>query len=279
MKFPQTMRWGYAGVYPGDLMLWQGDPFANKLAFLRQYGFTSTHLDLAVWENPGQLAQLKAFLDIYPIEAVPGFHLDFESATEEEIQRQTESFLHLLERARRDIAIPMCMTGTRMHRFQRDPPLEAQLDKLELGLRGVAAACASLGCPLAIENHGNYYGEDLVRLCQRVPGLKILFDTGNCFLIGEQPLPACRAAAPYTMGIHCKDHCVHPDPQELKFVIEGAVLGEGDVGLRAIYEVLLHFAPAPEKLVLLWELVPPKNMPTPTAIARSWEFIRSLPAP
>ncbi|MBD3244356.1 MAG: TIM barrel protein, partial [Chitinivibrionales bacterium] len=126
-----------------------------------------------------------------------------------------------------------------------------------------------------IENHGDYYCSDLVRLCKETPHLGIFFDTGNTYLVGEQSLPACREAAPYVIGTHFKDHIVYPDPSELKFVITGAALGEGHVGLAEMYRILLDEAPG--DLVLQWEMVPPKTMDAYECLKRSWAFIKSLP--
>jgi sugar phosphate isomerase/epimerase len=141
----------------------------------------------------------------------------------------------------------------------------------------LAKACKDMGRPLGIENHGDFYCSDLVELCERVPGLGIFLDTGNCYLIGEKPLPAAREAAPHTIGTHFKDHMVSPAPGPLRFEIHGAVLGQGHVGLRQIYDILAAHAPAPDKLVMHWELVPPKDMNGLDALEQSWVFVRSLP--
>ncbi len=80
----------------------------------------------------------------------------------------------------------------------------------------------------------------------------------------------------YQLGTHFKDRFVHPDLRELKFVIEGAPLGDGDVGLKEIYCILLEHHPAPEKLVMHWEMVPPKDMDPYDCLERSWEFVKGL---
>ena len=162
------------------------------------------------------------------------------------------------------------------HRFMDSPSLEEQLDRLAERLTPLARGCHELGCPLGIENHGDYYCDDLVALCRRVPHLGIFLDTGNTYLIGEQPLPACRAAAPYTIGTHFKDHRVYPDHKELKFVIGGAPLGQGHVGLAEIYRLLVDLAPSPETLVMQWEMIPPQGMDPFECLEQSWEFVRGL---
>jgi sugar phosphate isomerase/epimerase len=159
----------------------------------------------------------------------------------------------------------------------RDPTLSQQLDRLAEALTPVARVCHELGRPLGIENHGDYYTSDLVELCRRVPHLGIFLDTGNTYLIGERSVPACREAAPLTIGTHFRDHYVHPDPHSLTFVIDGAPLGQGDVGLAQVYRDLLDLAPPGRRLIMHWEMVAPKGMHPRDCLEESWRFVRSLP--
>jgi len=118
-----------------------------------------------------------------------------------------------------------------------------------------------------------------VTLCERTPDLGIFLDTGNTYLIGEQPIPAFEAAAPYTVGTHFKDHYVCPklDARPLHFEVAGSPLGDGDVPLRACYDLLLAQAPHPEALVMEIEMIRPDDMDAMTCFERSLAFIRSLP--
>ena len=158
----------------------------------------------------------------------------------------------------------------------RQPPFEEQLDRLSQALVPAAKVCHELGKPLGIENHGDYYCSDLVELCQRTPHLYIFLDTGNTYLIGEKSVSGCRDAAPYTIGTHFKDHYVQPNLKQLCFELDGAPLGEGDVGLAEVYQILIEHTPDPDKLIMQWELVVPKGMSPLDCMERSWEFVRSL---
>jgi sugar phosphate isomerase/epimerase len=155
-------------------------------------------------------------------------------------------------------------------------PLETRLQRIAEAFEPLAAGCAELGCPLGIENHGDFYCSDLVAVNKMAPHVNIFLDTGNTFLAGEKSIEGCRDAAPITIGTHLKDHFVHPDGGTLTFVIEGAALGEGDVGLATVYHDLMRLARAP-KLVLHWELVIAKGANALVEMDRSWEFIRTLP--
>ena len=82
-----------------------------------------------------------------------------------------------------------------------------------------------------------------------------------------------------TIGTHFKDHRVQPCYEPLRFEIFGAVLGEGDVGLRECYDLLLRKAPDPETLVMQMEMISPRDMNPLDAMEKSIAFIRSLPEP
>jgi sugar phosphate isomerase/epimerase len=203
-------------------------------------------------------------------------------AEADEAKRRTEAALEGIRRYKDRVRAPIVMTTAGgVHRFMREPSLAEQLDRLAERLPPLVAGCAAMGLRLGIENHGDYYVSDLVELCRRVPGLGIFLDTGNTFLIGEPPLPAIRAAAPYTIGTHFKDHRVRPclDARPLHFEVGPSVLGEGDVGLAEAYRILMEHAPDPRNLVMEIEMVPPEDPGPIESLKRSLAFVRSLPEP
>ena len=159
-----------------------------------------------------------------------------------------------------------------------DPPLAAQLDRLARLLPPLVQRCVEMELPFGIENHGDYYCSDLVALCQEVPHLGIFLDTGNTFLIGEAPMPAFEAAAPYVVGSHFKDHHVRPclDARPLHFEVGPSVIGEGNVPLRECYQLLREQAPHPDRLVMEIELIPPPDLDPVVAFERSLAFVRTL---
>lgn len=276
------MLWGFAGVPHGDFRWWDGDQTLNSLAWCRARGFAAATLDLRELDEAGRRKQVLVAMGDLVIS--PHVDADWWQPDGDALRRTLDAQLARIERYRREVRLTVAHTTPGdTHRFRRDRPLAWQLDHLAAILPPYAARLAELGCPLAIENHGDYYTSDLVELCRRVPGLGIQLDTGNCFLIGERPLEAARVAAPYVLSTHLKDHCVHPshkgpDPELrrcLHFVLAGAALGEGDVGIAEILEVLWEAAADPLALVLMWELVPPKDMHGEEAVQRSWQTLRA----
>ncbi|MFO7958943.1 MAG: sugar phosphate isomerase/epimerase family protein [Candidatus Brocadiia bacterium] len=271
------MIWGFAGVWPAEFGIYDGDRTMNKLRFVVEQGFSATQVSLREMQEPERREQIASLVEAHDLRLVPHFRADYFSDDMDEVRRQSDAFLADLEEYAPLLRAPIVTTAVGpYHRFMDEPSLEAQMDWLHDVLGPVAAACHEMGVPLGIENHGDYYCSDLVELCERTPHLGIFLDTGNTYLIGEQSVPACRAAAPYTVGTHFKDHYVHPDPRELKFVIEGAALGEGHVGLARVYRDLLEHVPDPDDLVMLWEMVSPRDMDPFECLERSWRFVRSL---
>jgi sugar phosphate isomerase/epimerase len=271
------MLWGYAGVYPGAFGVWEGDRAMNMLRFAADNGFAAAHVGLRELKDAARRDQIAEFAAAHDLRVSIGAHVNCWDPDPDAVRRAADEAIELIRASADAVRAPIVTTGAgRVHRFMDSPTLEEQLERLATGLAPLAQACHEMGRPLGIENHGDYYCADLVELCERTPHLGIFLDTGNTYLIGEQSLPACRLAAPYTIGTHFKDHKVHPDVQELKFVIEGAVLGDGHVGLREIYGYLMELAPNPDALCMHWEMVPPRDMDPWLCLEKSWEFVRSL---
>ena len=278
------MIWGYACPWYGEFLALDEDPLYARLKFLVEHDLTVTGVPISEIADMTDAERdlVAQFLVDHSLQLAPHVGLGYISSEAEAVKRETEAIVNALERylplLRGTIVKTTAGAG---HRFDRDPPLEAKLERMSSALAPLAAACWDLGAPLAIENHGDFYCSDLVALCERTPHLHIFLDTGNTYLIGEQPMPAFEAAAPHTVGTHFKDHRVRPrlDARPLHFEVGGSPLGEGDVPLRECYDLLLARAPYPDKLVMEIEMICPEDMSALECLDRSLSFIRSLPEP
>jgi sugar phosphate isomerase/epimerase len=276
------MIWGYALPWFSEFLEPDAEPLMAKLRFLTAHGLRATHISLLEVSqmDEAQREHLGRFLADNDLHLVPTVWFDYLSADAEALRRNTDQAIAAIREYAGLIRAPIVTTGVgRYHRFMREPSLSEQMDRLPAALAPLALACHEAGVPLGIENHGDYYCDDLVELCRRTPHLRIFLDTGNTYLIGERSLPAIRAAASLTIGTHFKDHYVWPEKQTypLRFEIGGAVLGEGDVGLAEAYRILVEHAPDPARLVMLMEMIPPRPMEPRTCLDRSLAFVRSLP--
>ncbi|MCX7968587.1 MAG: sugar phosphate isomerase/epimerase [Armatimonadetes bacterium] len=283
------MLWGFAGPWYGEFLKGEDGSYPRtdferlkrQLMFLLQHELkcTGVSVELIAQLNEEERDWLGNFLASNDLSLVLHVGYDYINADEETVKAETERVINLLSHIAPLVRSPLAATTAHAgHRFDRKMALEQKLERLTLALTPLARGCHELGLPFAIENHCDFYISDLVSLCQSVPHLGILLDTGNTYVIGEKPLPAFEEAAPFALGTHFKDHFVRPRPDlfPLCLEVDGAPLGEGDVPLRECYEILKRRAPNPEKLVMLIEMVAPKGMNPLECWEKSLKFVRKL---
>ena len=276
------LRWGFAGVMSGDYEIWKAeDPVAGLIDFCARKGFSSFHLGLGeARKSPERLDQLADLIQKNGMRVILGAGVPWASENADEVRQKADAAIADLQKFGARLNVTRVHAGVGGHRFQRPPAADCRtvIDRLARNCAEPARELARMGMPLCFENHGDYYVSDLVELCQRAPGVGLFLDTGNCYLIGEKPIPAAIEAAPYVVGGHFKDHFVHPDPRELKFVLQGATFGEGDVGLAEIYRILRDNTPNFESIEMMWELCPGPGENALDSMEKSWKFVRSLEA-
>lgn len=276
------MIWGYALIWPGEFLTGDSDPLIARLQFLAHYNLRSTGIGLRelAQSNAARLDRIGELVAEHDLALTLIPHLPFMDPNLETVRREADAALEQIARFRDLVRCPLVHTGVagRYHRFLRDPSLAWQMERLETVLPWLVEGCRDLGLPFGIENHGDYYVSDIVGLCKQIPGLGIFLDTGNCYLIGEAPLPAFELAAPYVVGGHFKDHHVRPvpDARPLHFEVGNSVIGEGNVPLRECHALLQQHTPDFEKLVMQIELIPPTDIGVVEAFERSLAFVRSL---
>lgn len=276
------MIWGYALIWPGQFLSGDPDPLLARLKFLVRYNLRSTGIGLRelAQSDHARLDRIGALVAEHNLALTLIPHLPYLDADLDTVRRAVDEALEQIARFRDLVRCPLVHTGVagRYHRFLRDPSLAWQMERLATVLPWLVEGCRELGLPFGIENHGDYYVSDIVGLCKQIPGLGIFLDTGNCYLIGEAPLPAFELAAPHAVGGHFKDHHVRPVPDALPlhFEVGNSVIGEGDVPLRQCYALLQQHAPHFETLVMQIELIPPIDMDVIEAFERSLSFVRSL---
>ena len=136
------------------------------------------------------------------------------------------------------------------HRFIDDPPLTQQIDAMIRNLTSLIPIAEELGIVLTTESHMDYRVADYVQVMDAVasPWLRHNFDFVNSISVVEDPLDAARLAAPYTVMTHIKDMRVQPYTLIGEPRFFNAPIGEGDVPVLEILEVLQNGAPDPENL-------------------------------
>lgn len=187
----------------------------------------------------------------------------------------------------RDICVPLgirvvCVCSSH-HRWRSDPPLCEQLERLSASLGKLAPVAEEYGVTIALENHADYRADEVLQVLERVdsPALKVNFDTGNPFLVAEEPVEAARKLAPYTVTTHVKDMKMYPptDPEMPKITggwvtalcVRGTAIGEGDVDIPAIAAILAKEARGDVPFLLEIESFDDRELAT----ERSVEFVRN----
>lgn len=284
MHHDVEFSWGYALGWPKKLLERDPDPFVAKLLFLAEHGLRTTDMSLSECEQlqGARLGRISDLLKQHDLGLTVRPMLPFFTADLPSLYTQVDRAVESLGRLREQLRIQLVTVGVvGMHRFLREPSLTDQMSHLSSVLSPLAEGCCRLGLRLGIENHGDFYASDLVELCQRTPHLGIFFDTGNCFLIGEKPLAAAHAAAPFVVGSHFKDQRVRPMPKNspLCFEVGNAIPGDGDVPLREIYQTLCEWALRGAPLIMEIECFPADSKEPLPEIARAITFVRSLTDP
>jgi len=278
------MIWGMtsAGWMGGIYGFYDGspNPMRNLLELLHEFDLHATEWsskDLLDME-PARREELAGLAEDFDVHVCLGVGVRAFGGDEDAVKRSTERTMEAIEVLAPMFRTPVCISGVGPYSsFTREPSVEEQIERLSQVLAPVAEAAYKAGCPLGLHNAGHYCS-DVAELCRRTPHLGILFDTGNPFLVGERPLRAAEAAAPYVVGTHFKDHHVAPNKKASPLCVDirGAVLGEGDACLREVYGVLCQKAAGLEEMTMLMEIDPVEGLTQREALTKAVEFIRSL---
>ena len=138
--------------------------------------------------------------------------------------------------------------GARIIRFHLTPVLEGARAKhgarwhemvahARATLRRESPRVADAGLVLAIENHQDFGSEELVTLAEELgEHVGVVFDTGNAFSVGEDPVAFARRAAHRIRHVHLKDYVAQFTDDGYRLV--RCAIGDGCVPFREIAAVL-----------------------------------------
>ena len=113
--------------------------------------------------------------------------------------------------------------------------------ELVAGVREKLGRCAEAaevaGLTIVIENHQDFTSRELVGLCEEFgPAVRIVYDTGNSFPVGEAPLDFTRIIAPYVRHVHLKDYNAQWTDEGIRLV--RCAIGDGAVPFQELFEIL-----------------------------------------
>jgi sugar phosphate isomerase/epimerase len=116
--------------------------------------------------------------------------------------------------------------------------LEDQIQGAITTLRALAPMAKEHGVAVVIHT-SHFTAAEYRRIVDEVdsPYVGLCLDTGNAFLVLEDPLEFAREVAPFVQATHFKDTCVYLQDDGMDW-LGGCVLGRGVLDLPAIAEIL-----------------------------------------
>jgi sugar phosphate isomerase/epimerase len=170
-----------------------------------------------------------------------------------------------------------CFLGTQADRVG-PTPFQQHLDECARTLRAVAPLARDLGIKVAVENHGgvDLLARELRTLVEEVgpDAVGVCLDTGNPAYGGEDPVVSAEILAPYVVSSHVRDTQV--------WVVEnGAMaqwvpLGQGNVDLPRIVEILAKHAPNPPVDLEIITGSAPKSVPYLEPESEFWQASQTM---
>jgi sugar phosphate isomerase/epimerase len=105
-------------------------------------------------------------------------------------------------------------------------------------LAEVAPAAEQRKVNILLENHEDFRGSAIADILSQVdhPRIRALFDYGNSQMVGEDPLEALEAMAPFATAVHMKDHVVVEHDDSLH--VQGVVMGTGKLPIAEMTDRL-----------------------------------------
>lgn len=114
----------------------------------------------------------------------------------------------------------------------------------------LADAAAGYGIAVTTENYDFFTSADFLEIFRQVnrPNVGLHNDTGNWLLLGEDPLAATRAMAPYTWHAHVRDYVLRDG------VFTSVPIGQGVVDFPPILDELARIGKGRDRFVLALEM-------------------------
>lgn len=163
-----------------------------------------------------------------------------------------------------------------LNRLSVDPPLAEQLEAMARNLRSLMPIAEELGVVLTTESHMDYRVADLVQVMETIdsPWLRHTFDFANSISVVEDPLDAARLAAPFTVATHIKDMRVQSTVQMGEPMFYNVPIGEGDVPMAEILQVLHDGATESDAMQHCVEVIAPPEHDADAWVAASVAWLR-----
>jgi len=163
-----------------------------------------------------------------------------------------------------------------------DEPREPQIENSIRMLKEAAEVAAEHDVVLALENHIDFTGPEMLRIIEGVGSdhLRVNLDTGNPIRVYEDPVECARVLAPYTVSTHTKDITTQSkggSPADRFPFFPSCPTGQGLVDFEGVAAVLAE-AGFTGSLAVEVDLIADRwaGVPEEQIVAESVEFLRGL---
>ena len=183
------------------------------------------------------------------------------ATTGDEWQVERDNFvrhMRLGKAAGADIIVAVHHGALEHHHFSKDPPIAEQIKRMIANFNELTSYAEAIGIVMAFENHMDYRCTEIAEVVSAVdsPWLRVNYDFGNSLAVIEDPLEAAKAVAEWTVMTHIKDMRIQSKTLDGEPRILTAPLGQGDVPIPEILEVLQSSVADPDNLALCVEVAP-----------------------
>jgi sugar phosphate isomerase/epimerase len=262
----------FEAVAPSEALEWM-------IGKADQLGLSSITCAVERWSDAGYLARIRALLQARRVQLLPSIGANYaaEGAEADAVVADVHQRLLACRDGLGTTLFWTCASSAKHNRWRNDPPVGEQLRRMKATLARTATRAEDLGVVLALENHADYRGYEIVEVIDAVdsPSLRASFDSANPLAVCEDPVDAAKVMAPYAVTCHLKDLRVVPygptGPQML-----AAPVGRGNVDVAAVLQVLREKAPDPTNLALHLEISwPPANEDMDLWVRESARWVRA----
>ena len=274
MSVKNTMRVGVCHVYKTPAGLDGYDKEAWLINHMHERGCKALQVsppdDKDEQKKIRDLAAEKdVLLEIYagPVFGLKGdTYAESKAGVEERISVAKTLGIHILRMGYGRLKIPSSRFSNDFESI--DAHLEAIAEPLKEGIKMLEDA----GMKLAVENHCDFSGTEMVQLFELVGSKSVgcALDTANSYTVFSDPIDDALRMAPWTITTHMKDmKMIQNDaPHGIPFIPVGCACGEGHVQIDKILDILAEKCPAAEGLPIIIELG--WNRPHPYMTPDEW---------
>ncbi|HEX5414339.1 MAG TPA: sugar phosphate isomerase/epimerase family protein [Chloroflexota bacterium] len=264
---------------------WQGWDAFQLLEYSAKLGLDNVHFserrNFASLEED-YLVSLKSRADALGLAVEVGMGSFDRLSTSFQPQHGTgEGQLGQMLRAAEIVGSPVvrCFLGSQNDRLG-DVSIQQHLDECARTLKAVAPLARDLGIKVAVENHGgvDLLARELKALVEAVgtDAVGVCLDTGNPAYGGEDPVLTTEILAPYVVTSHVRDTRVWT--VEDGAMAQWAPLGEGNVDLQRIVQILREQAPNPPVDLEIITGSNPKHLDYLAPESQVWRMYPDMPA-